>query len=146
MQILYFSNETKTKINFDIENIFLTLANKTFKLLNINPKPFSVTIVSKRTIKKINKEYRNKNNVTDVISFSFVENNTDQFLLGDIYICIKRAIKQSEKYNHSIKRELSFLFVHGLLHILGFDHENKKDEKIMFDYQNKILESCKIYR
>ena len=59
--------------------------------------------------------------------------------LGDIYISVEKAIEQANEYGHSVKRELSFLFVHGLLHLLGYDHMNEEDEKVMFDLQEKIL-------
>ena len=59
--------------------------------------------------------------------------------LGDIYISVEKASEQAQEYGHSIKRELCFLFVHGLLHLLGYDHMNKEDEEVMFDLQEKIL-------
>ena len=59
--------------------------------------------------------------------------------LGDIYISVEKAVEQAKEYGHSVNRELSFLFVHGLLHLLGYDHMNEEDEKVMFDLQEKIL-------
>ena len=104
---------------------------------------FSIIFVDLEEIQKINKEYRGIDRVTDVISFALEDtpNKIDSNIrvLGDIYICIPKMIEQAEDYGHSIKRELSFLTVHGLLHLLGYDHMNKDEEKIMFGLQELIL-------
>jgi probable rRNA maturation factor len=67
-------------------------------------------------------------------------------VLGDIYICIPRMLEQASEYGHSIKRELSFLTVHGLLHLLGYDHMQKEDEEVMFKLQELILDETGITR
>lgn len=122
--------------------------NYTLKKLNKNNVNFSITFVGRRYIRKINKEYRNINKITDVISFAFLDNhdkvNTE--MLGDIFICIPRMKKQARMYGHSEKRELAFLTLHGLLHLLGYDHQKIKEEKIMFDLQDEILNELKIIR
>ena len=104
---------------------------------------FSVIFVSAKEIKKINKEYRKVDAVTDVISFAFEDVkdniNSNIRILGDIYICIEKMLEQAQIYEHSIKRELSFLTVHGLLHLLGYDHSDKESEKEMFGLQELIL-------
>ncbi len=111
---------------------------------------FSIIFVDNDEIKKINKEYRNIDKITDVISFAFEDNNNIVYnnlrILGDIYICIPRMIEQAKEYGHSEKRELSFLTVHGLLHLLGYDHMNEKDEKEMFALQELILNEQDIKR
>lgn len=105
----------------------------------------SVTIVDDESIKEINREYRNKDAVTDVISFALNDDESDIFnedipnLLGDIIISFPRAVHQADEYGHSIERELGFLVVHGFLHLLGYDHLNESDEKIMFKRQEDIL-------
>lgn len=104
---------------------------------------FSIIFVNEEEIKKINKEYRGIDKVTDVISFALEDSkdtiNNDLRILGDIYICIPRMLEQAKNYGHSIKRELSFLTIHGLLHLLGYDHMEKEDEKEMFALQELIL-------
>lgn len=104
---------------------------------------FSIIFVDEEKIQKINKEYRGIDKVTDVISFAFEDNETLVYnnvrVLGDIYICIPRMLEQAEEYGHSVKRELSFLTVHGILHLLGYDHMKKEDEEIMFKLQELIL-------
>lgn len=131
------------------EDFYLELMDVTFKKLNIKCDPIvSVSIVDNRYIHKINKKYRHIDRPTDVISFAFLdsENNYDKILfspgpvvLGDIYISLEKAKEQAEEYGHSLHRELSFLFVHGLLHLLGYDHMNEEDEKEMFQLQEEIL-------
>ena len=131
------------------ENFYLELMDVTFKRLDIKCDPIvSVSIVDNRYIHKINKKYRGIDRPTDVISFAFLdsENNYDKILfspgpvvLGDIYISLDKAKEQAEEYGHSLHRELSFLFVHGLLHLLGYDHMNKEDEEEMFKLQDEIL-------
>lgn len=114
----------------------------------------SLIIVSPKTIRQLNKQWLNKDKETDVLSFPLLDfactqvgNELNSPLdLGEIFICYKQAIKQAKEYNHSLERELAFLFVHGLLHILGFDHQNKKDEKEMFNRQKQILNSANYMR
>ena len=116
----------------------------------INNAVFSVIFVNEHDIKKINNSYRNIDKVTDVISFAFEDNGKLVYnnvrLLGEIYICIPRMIEQAKEYGHSEKRELSFLAVHGLLHLLGYDHMKKEDEEEMFALQELILDGQNIKR
>ena len=131
------------------ENIYLDLLKKTLTKLKVKCDPIvSVSFVDNKYIHKINKKYRHIDRPTDVISFAFldVEDNYDKILfspgpvvLGDIYISVDKAKEQAEEYGHSLHRELCFLFVHGLLHLLGYDHMNEEDEKIMFRLQDEIL-------
>ncbi len=129
----------------DINNLVEHMVKK-FDLQN---SIFNIIIVDNEEIRKINKEYRNKDSVTDVISFA-LEDVTDIKLevtvLGDIYISIDKAKEQALEYNHSLLRELSFLTVHGLLHLMGYDHMNDEDEKVMFKLQDLILDELKISR
>ena len=106
---------------------------RTLKHEKVENAYFSIIFVNEEEIKKINKEYRGIDKVTDVISFALEDSkdtiNNDLRILGDIYICIPRMLEQAKNYGHSIKRELSFLTIHGLLHLLGYDHMEKEDEK-----------------
>ena len=111
---------------------------------------FSIIFVDDKEIKRINKEYRGIDKVTDVISFALEDMsdniNNDIRILGDIYICIPRMLEQATYYGHSIKRELSFLTVHGMLHLLGYDHMKEEDEKVMFGLQDLVLNEAGITR
>ena len=112
---------------------------------------FNVIIVDNDYIHELNKNYRNIDRVTDVITFALedekdiVEPNGVR-MLGDIYISIDKAKSQAEEYGHSLLRELSFLAVHGFYHLLGYDHMNKEEEVIMFQKQEEVLYECKIER
>jgi probable rRNA maturation factor len=115
----------------------------------------SVTFVDNDRIREINKEYRHKDSATDVISFALEEMGEDEVeivgaemprMLGDIIISIERTKEQAEEYGHSFDRELGFLALHGFLHLLGFDHMNEEDEKVMFTKQKEILEEYGLSR
>lgn len=116
----------------------------------VNNAIFSIIFVDDEEIHKINRDYRNVDRITDVISFAFEDNENilynDIRMLGDIYICIPQMKRQAVDYGHSEKRELSFLAVHGLLHLLGYDHMNIEDEKKMFALQELILDGKDIKR
>lgn len=103
---------------------------------------FSVIFVGNEQIKLLNKTYRNIDEPTDVLSF--ISDEEDYF--GDVFISLEQAKEQSKDYNHSLKREIAFLAVHGYLHLRGYDHETKEDEKVMNDLAEKILEKANIKR
>lgn len=109
---------------------------------------FSITFINDEEIHKMNLEYRGIDRPTDVLSFAFndVEDNYDMVVnvLGDIFISIPKMISQAKEYEHSEKRELSFLCIHGLLHLLGYDHQTLEEEKVMFDLQKEVLEDANI--
>lgn len=141
----------KTKYN-DFKRFYPLLDEyyqRTLKALKLKDKyVLSLIIVGPRAIKTINSDYRNIDKVTDVISFALLDSGdimeTDgQIELGDIFINRNRVLSQAKEYGHSVKREFVFLFIHGLLHLLGYDHMNSKDEKEMFDLQKKIIGDLK---
>ena len=111
---------------------------------------FNVIIVNEEKIHDLNREYRGIDRVTDVISFALEDDKSfnieDYRMLGDIYICLNKVKEQANEYGHSFKRELSFLAIHGLLHLLGYDHMNEDDEKVMFDKQEEVLKRYGIER
>ena len=112
---------------------------------------FNVIIVDNDYINELNKNYRNIDRETDVITFA-LEDEKDMVapvgerVLGDIYISIDKAISQAEEYGHSLLRELSFLAVHGFYHLLGYDHMTEEEEKVMFSKQEEVLHECEIER
>lgn len=129
--------------------IFKRIYEKTLKLHGITKGGFllEVSIVDEETIQNVNRDYRGKDKVTDVISFAFNDEVPGELQiidaplthLGAILICAPRAIEQATEYGHDERREFKFLFVHGLLHLLGYDHETKEDEEVMFNLQDKII-------
>ncbi len=143
---LYINNTLDIDL-IDYEPIFTRLAKKTLKNLSLNDNIIcSVTFVDVDTIHKMNKEYRNIDRPTDVISFAFLDDKKEIIKgdvpldIGEMYICYQVADENRKNYNNSIEREICFLFVHGLLHLLGYDHIKKEDEEIMFKLQDEILE------
>ncbi len=135
----------------EYEALYNKLFKKTLNMLNVSENAImSVTFVSKEQIHQINKTYRNIDRPTDVISFALEDDETfvktDYRVLGDIYICLDKARSQAIEYGHSFKREICFLSIHGLLHLLGYDHMNPEDEKVMFGLQEKILNEFGITR
>ena len=112
---------------------------------------FNVIIVDNNYIHELNKTYRNIDRETDVITFALEDEDTiinpsEERVLGDIYISIDKAKEQAKDYSHSLLRELSFLAVHGFYHLLGYDHQTKEEESIMFQKQEEVLESYGIRR
>lgn len=118
----------------------------------------SVIIVDNEEIQNINREYRQKDAVTDVISFALEESVVEDDFpaiqevmdesreLGDIFVSFQRAQEQAVEYGHSFKRELGFLVVHGFLHLNGYDHMTDEEEAEMFDLQRDILDGFGLVR
>lgn len=141
------TNLTEEKID---ENDLVKVIEKVSELLGIESSIVSIVLVDNEYIHKINKEYRNVDRETDVISFAFMDDETNPESgitdLGEIYISLEKAHSQSKEYGHSFKRELCFLLTHGLLHLLGYDHMTEEDEKEMFGLQEEVLNGLGIGR
>ncbi|MDO4995806.1 MAG: rRNA maturation RNase YbeY [Bacilli bacterium] len=130
-----------------VEKVLLSAIEKE-KLEGIN---FNLIIVDNEYIHELNKNYRNIDRETDVITFALEDDDTmvlpDNIrVLGDIYISIDRARSQAEEYGHSFLREICFLAVHGFYHLLGYDHMTPEDEKVMFGKQEEVLSAYGITR
>ena len=128
------------------EEIFLGLMEKVFSHLAIKDNFLvDVSIVNNEEIHQINRDYRHIDRPTDVISFAFFDDKDEKVVagvptsLGQILISYEKAEEQAKEYGHSLNREMSFLFVHGMLHLLGYDHMTEEDEKVMFSLQDEIL-------
>jgi probable rRNA maturation factor len=122
----------------------------------------ALMFVDDEAIRQLNKSYRGLDKVTDVLSFALTENITDEpvivfndddweeapdgDLLGDIVISIPRALEQSKEYGHSLEREIGFLFVHGFLHLIGYDHQDEAAEQTMITKQERILSQIGLTR
>lgn len=150
---LCFNNDYHSRYNH-YEKILNKLTNKTFKLLKVNNHYIiELNFVNNSTIKKINKQYRHIDKPTDVLSFAFLETQKDEVkikspkdeYLGIIVISIDKIKSQAKEFKHSFQYELCYLYVHGLLHLLGYDHvHNAKEKKTMFDLEDKILKGEKL--
>lgn len=149
MNVVEVFNEQEKKVK-EIEEIkpFLLFALEKERLNDVE---FNIIIVDNNKIREINKTYRGIDRETDVISFA-LEDEKEMLLmgehrvLGDIYISLEKAEMQALEYGHSLQRELCFLSIHGLLHLLGYDHMKEEEEKIMFQKQKEILDAYGITR
>lgn len=162
--VIYVRNEIEfidlmnNEILKDYEKSFKKILKRVKKELGIKQKlGLSITLCDNNHIQDLNKTYRNKNAATDVLSFAIEDGSSEEFVatvsklaavreLGDIIISYDKACEQAKEYGHSLNREMCFLFTHGVLHLLGYDHVNKTDEDIMFDLQKKILNDLRIVR
>jgi len=146
-----FDNEVENFEN-NYEQDFTAIIEQALKTLGIEDDvEVSCVLVNDERIHEINREYRHIDRSTDVISFAMEDN--DQFYvegmprtLGDIFISVDHAKKQAEEYGHSLRREMCFLFTHGILHLLGYDHMTDEQEKEMFGLQDQILGALSIER
>ena len=145
--------------NKDYEKVIEKVLNKCFKEENLeNSKLYiTITLTNPENIRIINKQYRNIDRATDVLSFPMFEKeeleekikNNDfehQDVLGDLIISIEKVKEQAEEYGHSFERELSYMVVHGFYHLMGYDHIKEEDKKIMRPKEEKILNDLQILR
>ncbi|MCR5349217.1 MAG: rRNA maturation RNase YbeY [Bacilli bacterium] len=131
-----------------LERTYASLMEVAFRHLGVKENyEVDVSLVNEKQIREINRDYRNIDRVTDVISFAFNDDDSDlgriqgdvPRILGEVFICVPRALEQAKEIGNTDERELQFLFVHGLLHLLGYDHMKKEDEDVMFPLQEEIL-------
>ena len=143
----YIFNTTDEKIDTSELDEVIRFACKHLKIEN---PLLNIVIVDNKKIREINRDYRNKDAVTDVISFAFEEvkdvNYEDVRFLGEIYISYERCKEQASDFGHSVRREFCYLAVHGLLHLLGYDHMNEEDKKVMRSLEEEILNEYDITR
>lgn len=152
-------NYYNIKQNSEYEKIIEQVLKKCFKEENMDKLGLyvSVTLTCPSYIKKINSEYRNIDKETDVLSFPMFEkeeidkivleqNNIVQDVLGDIIVSVDRVKEQSIEYGHSFERELSYMIVHGFYHLMGYDHMEEEEKKIMRLKEENILNKLKITR
>ncbi len=134
MKLLY-TDEENSSLTY---KFFIGITEAVFKHLDMeeNNYEISLLITDDETIHQLNKEYRQKDRPTDVLSFPM----EDDIMLGDIVISLDTAKNQAQEREIGLEREIAFLFIHGLLHLLGYDHETSvEDEKEMFALQEEIL-------
>ena len=140
----------ETEIDLDYIETMRNLINYAIEYEKIKNVIFNIINVDNNYIHKLNKEYRGIDRPTDVISFA-LEDNADLIqsnlrVLGDIYISIDKVYEQAKEYGHSNLREICFLMIHGFLHLLGYDHMEEAEEKVMFAKQEEILNGFGITR
>ncbi|MBE6888608.1 MAG: rRNA maturation RNase YbeY [Ruminococcaceae bacterium] len=155
IEIFYSNEQDKLDPPADIEQLIEKCARAALAEEEINENAqVSVTLVDNEAIREINREHRDIDRATDVLSFPLGDEDsfdtdpeTGAILLGDIVISLERAAEQAKEYGHSFYREVAFLITHSLFHLLGYDHvDSEEDEKLMFGKQDKVLEALGITR
>ena len=147
-EIMIFNQTSEDIPELDLVKKVLEFGMKKEKLNNTS---FNVIIVDNNYIHELNKNYRDIDRETDVITFALEDEDSvklpgDMRILGDIYISIDKARSQAIEYGHSFEREICFLAVHGFYHLLGYDHMNEEEEKVMFGKQEEVLREYGVTR
>ena len=142
------SNETKEELKENYESIINIAINKAGEIMELKDDwEVSVSIVSPEDIRMLNRDYRGVDEVTDVLSFPLdFDVDVPMKMLGDIVINLEKIESQALEFNHSEERELSYLTVHSMLHLLGFDHIDEEDRVEMRKKENEIMEELGILR
>ncbi|HOA40832.1 MAG: rRNA maturation RNase YbeY [Halanaerobiales bacterium] len=127
--------------NEDLEKLLQDIADITAVMEGYKEGEISFALVDNEQIQELNKEYRGIDEPTDVLSFPM-----DEEIWGDIIISTEKVLSQAEEYGHSLERELGFLAVHGILHLLGYDHQSAEEEAVMRLKEEKVLNKLKLSR
>ncbi|WP_408954863.1 rRNA maturation RNase YbeY [Natroniella sp. ANB-PHB2] len=135
MEILINNLQDKLELDQRLESLIREVVKKVLVENCEQDKEVSIALVDNKNIKELNHRYRDKNEATDVLSFP----QEDNLLLGDVIISLERAAQQAAEYNHSLHREVGFLVVHGMLHLLGYNHYQPNDKEIMREKEETIL-------
>lgn len=156
MDTMIINQQNRVEYTSGLESIIEATAEKAAQMLGLTSgTELSVLIVDNTYIKELNLLYRDKNEITDVLSFAMNELGEDEpefeeqaeiNILGDVVISLEQALLQSQDYGHSLERELGYLLIHGLLHLLGYDHNNEDERKAMRDLEEKIMSAVKLTR
>ena len=152
-------NYNNIEENEEYNKIINTVVKKCFEEEGLDNIKIYINIIltNPEEIKRINKEYRNIDKETDVLSFPMFQKeeieglikkkeNIVTDILGDVVISIPRVYEQAEEYNHSFERELSYMVVHGFYHIMGYDHMEEEEKKIMRQKEENVLQKLNITR
>lgn len=159
MSVLIDNRQDKVAVDSKLEALIEQVVQKALEVEAGDDYEVSISFVDNEDIRELNKKYRDKDSSTDVLSFPLMEfeetdedyDNEEEYvqedrLLGDIVISLEKAKEQSADYGHSFEREVAFLTVHGVLHLLGMDHEDESQEKEMMQKQENILNMLNITR
>ena len=141
IEITYDISDIQEFMDEERINEFVDLILEHEKLENIENTYVSFLVTTNDVIRNINNEYRGKDTPTDVISFAYNETeNIGPFdILGDIIISEEKVREQAEEYGHSVEREFYYVLCHGMLHLLGYDHIDEEDKKVMREKEEELL-------
>ena len=153
MEIILSSMPENLEIDVQIVDTVRKAAYKVGELYGLDNAEVSITFTDNKHIHEINREYRKVDRPTDVISFALNEGDEPEIeggapinVLGDIIISVEKAVEQAKDYGHSVEREVAFLTVHGMLHLLGYDHMEEEDRKEMRQEEDFVMEKLGISR
>ena len=140
MNLIHINLQPKYE-NLLVREELVTVVEKVLDYLNIIDSEISISFIENRQIRELNRMYRGVDSETDVLSFTFNEVNpeTGYRMLGDILIAIPIAQNQATKMHHPLSKEINLLMIHGILHLLGYDHEMKQDKIKMVPIQKKLV-------
>ena len=155
LEIVWDNEQEEYEIKDDLISLLESILQKAGEAEGINEGEVALTFVDNKRIHELNLEYRGIDRPTDVLSFAMNESGEDELdiiledvpdVLGDIIISVTRAQEQALEYGHSLERELGFLFVHGFLHLLGYDHQDEASEAEMMSKQEHVLSQVGLTR
>lgn len=161
MKVAILNQQNEIKVSKKLKELIKSSAESTLKFFDLRTDvEISVMLTDNDEIRTLNKLHRDIDRATDVLSFPMFEydekgeiredfaevNEMGEICLGDIVISLERAREQSEEYGHSFEREVGFLTVHSMLHLLGYDHMTPEEEEEMFGYQEEILNEMGLTR
>lgn len=160
MSVLIDNRQEKIQVDEKIHSLVERVVEEVLKYEECQEEyEVSISFVDDNEMEELNKEYRDIDSTTDVLSFPLLEfedncdmeeNDEDyieeELALGDIVISLEKAESQAKEYGHSLEREIAFLVTHGVLHLLGYDHEDEASEESMFKKQEEILNILDILR
>ncbi|QIK70169.1 rRNA maturation RNase YbeY [Erysipelothrix sp. HDW6C] len=140
MQINYLNNSSEDSWR-SYKRYLSPILAKTLEMTDTDENvTVNVVLVNDTEIHQMNKDFRNIDRPTDVLSFEDGSYEEETFMMGDIIISVDAIRRQAEDYGHSLKREFCFLVAHGYLHLLGYDHHTPEEETVMFGLQKDILD------
>ncbi len=148
---LYIDNRSETPIDETLIKQLEVCVGECIKIENFpDNTEVSLSLVSDDEIQELNRIYRNKDCPTDVISFPMIEQgeiieDMEFVLLGDIIISIPKTLEQSTEYGHSFEREICYLTIHGMFHLLGYDHMEEEDKRAMREKEKEVINNLNIY-
>lgn len=156
METMIINQQNKVPYNRKLQDIIVKVANATSKICKLpRNTEVSIMVVDNSYIQELNLIYRGQNQPTDVLSFAMNELGDEEpdldfsgeiNILGDIVVSLEQALCQSQEYEHGLERELGYLIAHGMLHLLGYDHENEEEKKLMRGLEEKIMQNVKLER
>lgn len=149
MEVYIDNRQDKVEIDEDINEILEKVMKECLKLEGRSLScEISLSFVDNEEIKELNRQYRNVDRETDVLSFPIEEEefSVPMPLLGDIIISAEKALEQSILYGHSLSREISYLTAHSMFHLLGYDHMEEYEKKIMRDKEKEVMRRLKIFK